>query len=161
MPDIVTALRQNHALEHATIHLLSRRHPQARLVGRSTPAGFVLYGDLSTEEVAHAATEALVRLQAGESHLAIHPRCGTNVAVTGILVGAAGFSAGLDRRRSWLERLPLALMAATLAAFVAQPLALLVQERLTTTPRLEGVYVADVSRHEAGRFVSHSVTTGR
>jgi len=161
MLDIVNATRQNHALEHATMHVLSQRNPYLRLVGRSTPSGFFIYGSLDTQEVANAATEALVRLQQGESHLAIHPRCGTNLVVSSVLAGTAAFGATLGRPRSKLDRLPLALMAATLAAMVAQPLAHKIQEHITTSPEVEGLYITEVTRQEQGRFVVHKITVGR
>jgi Domain of unknown function (DUF6391) len=161
MLDIVNTTRQNHALEHATMHVLSQRNPYLRLVGRSTPSGFFIYGPLDTQEVANAATEALLRLQQGEAHLAIHPRCGTNLVVTSVLAGTAAFGATLGRPRSRLDRLPLALMAATLAAIVAQPLALKIQEQITTSAEVEGLYIAEVTRQEKGRFVVHKVAIGR
>ena len=161
MLDIVNAVRQNHALEHATMHVLSRRNPYSSFVGRSTASGFIIYGSVSTQEVATAATEALVRLQQGESHLAVHPRCGTNLAVVSILAGTAAFGATLGRPRSKLERLPLALTVATLTALVAQPLAYKIQEQITTTPQVEGLYIADVTRRERGTIVAHKVLVGR
>lgn len=161
MIDIVNAVRQNHALEHATMHVLSRHRPYSRLAGRTTPTGFLIYGSVSTQDVANAATEALVRLQQGEAYLAVHPRCGTNLAVTGILAGTAAFGATLGRPRSKLDRLPLALMAATLAAILAQPVAHRVQEQITTTPGVEDLYVADVVRQERGTIVAHKVLVGR
>ena len=159
--DLITAIRQNHALEHATMHLLSRRSPSARLVGRSSPSGFTIFGAVSTEDVADAATEAMARLQQGEAQLAVHPNCGTNVVVTGVLVGLAAFSVGLGDSRSRWERLPLVLLIATLAAMVAQPLARLTQERITTTPAVQGVYLSGISRKEQGGLVLHRLTVGR
>jgi hypothetical protein len=159
--DTANAVRQNHALEHATIHVLSRRYPDLRLAGRSTIAGFFIFGSLGTHEVASAVSEALARLQQGETHLAVHPRCGTQLAVTGLLAGTAAFGATLGRPRSKIDRLPVAVMAATLAAIVAQPLALRIQEQITTTPDVEGLYIADVVRIEQGRFILHKVVIGR
>lgn len=161
MLDLIKNVRQNHALEHATMHLLSRRNPQVRLVGRSTFSGFVILGSVSTQEIAAAATEALVRLQQGEAHLAVHPRCGTNLAVTSIFAGAAAFGATLGRPRNKLDRLPLALTAATLASILAQPIAHGVQQYITTTPDAGGLHVAAVERQERGRIISHKVTIGR
>lgn len=162
MLKIVNAVRQNHALEHATMHLLSQRNPYLQLVGRSTATGFIIYGSLTAQEVAAAASEALVRLQQGESHLAFHPRCGTNLAVTGILAGTAAYGATLGgRSRSKLDRLPLALMASVLAVIVAQPISQTVQQRITTTPDVEDVYIVEVVRHELGRAVAHKVVIER
>jgi hypothetical protein len=159
--DLITSVRQSHALEHATIHLLSRRNPGVRLAGRSSPSGFAIVGSLSTEEVADAAAEALARLQGGEAHLAVHPSCGTNVVVTGVLVGLAAFAAGFAGPRSRWERLPQVLLAATVAALVAQPLGLATQERITTTPDVHGVYLSAISRREQGRLVVHRLALGR
>lgn len=159
--NIPTIVRQNHALEHATIHILSRHNPYQPMAGRSTHQGFYIYGSLATEEVASAASEALVRLQQGEDYLAVHPRCGTNLALTGVMAGTAAFVATLGRPRSKLDRLPLALIAATVATLIARPLGDRVQERITTTPEVEGVYIADVTRQERGRLISHKVTLGR
>ncbi len=159
--DLANTVRQNHALEHATIHVLSWRNPQVRIVGRSTPSGFLIYGPLDTQEVAGAASEALARLQQGEAQLAVHPRCGTNLAVTSLLAGTAAFGATLGRPRSKIDRLPLALMAATAATLIAQPLAYRIQEFVTTTPEVEDVYIANVIRREHGKLVVHKVETGR
>jgi len=143
------------------MHVLSWHNPYLRLVGRSTATGFYIYGEVDTRELADAAGEALARLQQGEAHLAVHPRCGTNLAVTSVLAGAAAFGASVGRPRSRLERLPLALAAATLAAILAQPLAHRVQETITTTPHVEGLSVADITRQARGRLIIHKVTTGQ
>lgn len=159
--ELVSVIRQNHSLEHATMHILSRYNPYLQAAGRTTHAGFYIYGQVDTESVANAAAEALVRLQQGESHLAVHPRCGTNLAVTGIMAGTAAFGVTLGRRRTWFDQLPVALTAAMLAAVAAQPLAHIIQERVTTTPELQGVIILDVQRHERGNLVIHKVLVGR
>lgn len=161
MLDVFNDVRQNHALEHATLHVLSRRNPYARLMGRSAFSGFVIVGSVSTQEIGDAVTEALARLQQGEAHLAVHPRCGTNLAVTGILAGGAAFGATLGRPRSKLDRLPLALSAAILAALFAQPIAHRIQEHVTTTPAVDGLYVASIVRQERGKITMHRITVGR
>ena len=161
MVRIVHDIRQNHALEHATMHVLSQRNPYTQIMGRSTVSGFFIYGDLDTHLVASAASEALARLMRGEEHLAVHPRCGTNLAVTAVLAGAAAFGTTLGRSRSKLDRLPLALTAATIAAIAAQPLGHKIQERITTSPEVSGLCIADVCRRERGRFISHKVVIGR
>ncbi len=161
MLNLVNVVRQNHALEHATMHILSQHNPYLRLAGRTTPIGFFIYGSVSTEEVELAAQEALTRLQQGEAHLAVHPRCGTNLAVTAVVAGTAAFGATLGRPRSRWERLPLALMAATAGAILAQPLAHRIQEQITTSPEVKGVRIMGVERQERGRITIHKVVLGR
>jgi len=118
--NFITALRQNHALEHATVALLTRRVGlNVRLVGQATTGGFYVYGNVPTDAIQEAATEGLARLQSGERDLALSPLCGTNISVAGIMAGVACLLAlgGKDRRR----RLPIAILAATWAIIAAQP----------------------------------------
>lgn len=89
----VDALRRNHAVEHATMHILARRHPYLNAVARTDLDGFNVYGQVDTKTLADTAAEALGRLQNGESDLAVHPRCGTNLAVSGLLAGVGTFVA--------------------------------------------------------------------
>ncbi len=155
------AVRQNHALEHATMHVLSWHDPFLQLMGRSTATGFMIYGQVDTQALANATSEALCRLQGGEARLAVHPRCGTNLAVTSLLAGTAAFGSSLGRTRSRFDRLPVALMAATVAALLAQPLAYRVQEDVTTSPHVDGLYIQSITRQQRGKMVSHKVVTGR
>src|SRR5436309_14555054 len=74
-------IRQNHALEHATITILSGYVPNLRISARSSSRGFIIFGDVDLGQLRRALDEALRRLQAGEAELAIHPNCGTNVVV--------------------------------------------------------------------------------
>lgn len=159
--ELAEIIRQNHALEHATLHVLARRHPGLALMGRSTHSGFVIYGPLNSDEIAGAAAEAIARLQEGEVHLAVHPRCGTNLAVTSLVAGAAAYGASLGRSRSRLERLPMALLAATVGAIASQPLALKVQRRVTTSPQVARVRVLRVTRSSRTKIVAHKVDLGR
>jgi hypothetical protein len=154
---VIARVRRNHALEHATIHVLSRHHRTLRLVGRSSLSGFHIYGQVETEALAAAASEALARLQNGETDLAVHPRCGTNIALAGVLAGLSTFGVMSGRSRSSLEKLPQAILAATVAIVIAQPLGGLVQSKITTTPEVDGVYIADVIRQERGGMILHHV----
>ncbi|HAL62435.1 MAG TPA: hypothetical protein DCP08_08530 [Chloroflexi bacterium] len=153
---LVGRIRRYHALEHATVHLLSRRGPYSQVMGRTTTDGFYVYGPVETQEVAAAASEALARLRAGEHELAVHPRCGTNLAVAGLLAGLSSFLVwgGKGRR---LTKLPRLLLAATVAVIAAQPLGLLVQERLTTSTDLEEVTIKGVTGQKVGGVVIHKV----
>jgi len=140
---VVNAVRRNHALEHATVSILLSRHgPHTRVLGRAAADGFYIYGDIPTEALEEFAHEGLARLQRGESHLAVSPLCGTNLAVAGLMAGLASlFAMG---RRSRLEGLPGALMAAMVAVLAAQPLGRLVQKHVTTSPELDGVRIVSV-----------------
>ncbi|MCS7250957.1 MAG: DUF6391 domain-containing protein [Anaerolineae bacterium] len=129
----VRRIRRNHALEHATIHLLSRQFPGRPMAGRSTPFGFYIYGSVPLEAVVAASQEALERLRRGEHQWAIHPGCGTNYVASGTTAGLAAFvTMGLvPHRRRW-DVLPLIILATVLALIAAQPLGPWLQTYFTT-----------------------------
>ena len=156
---LVAAIRRNHALEHATMNVLSERRPNLRLVGRSDWAGFTLYGMVDTDGVAAAVSTALQRLLAGESRLAIHPRCGTNVATGVVLAGLASYVALSSRRKSrWRKALRMFLgLIAALA--LAQPLGIKLQECITTSPDVTGLHVVSIRRQKQGLLIMHRIGT--
>ena len=153
----IAATRRNHAVEHATIHILSRMSPQTSMAGRSNSRGFVIYGDLTANAIQQAVQEALERLRAGESHLAIHPNCGTNLVTTALLTSGATLLASAGRRRRLLDRIPAGLAAALAAVFLAQFLGTAIQQRVTTCAELGQVDVVDIQRRQIGMRVLHWV----
>lgn len=138
--------RRNHALEHATLHILSARFPKTPMGGHSNPTGFFIVGKLPTEQVREAVGIALARLQNGESALAIHPGCGTNYAVTGGLAALAallGFI-GTKNTREWLDRLPLVSLLSIFAFLLGQSIGPLLQQKITTDPNPGDLAIVDV-----------------
>jgi hypothetical protein len=98
----ILLVRQVHALEHATVWMLGGTPKSSayrtltvddeQFGGLSTPEGFYLLGNADTTIVRRAAHKALHRLTSGEAHLAVHPRCGTNLSVAMTL--SAGLAMG-------------------------------------------------------------------
>ena len=129
-------IRKNHALEHATVHILSQQYPHKSLIGRSDNKGFYIYGDISAETLHRVANEALDRLRNGETQLAIHPNCGTNLVTSASLAGFASFltlfGSKDDDWRKRLERLPTAIMLSLISLIIAQPLGNHLQKNTTT-----------------------------
>lgn len=155
---VIEAFRRNHALEHATMHVLAGRYPHVSLAGRATPNGFVIYGDLPGEVVASAAREALHRLQAGERDLAIHPRCGTNFVAAGVLAGLSSLVVTWRQPRRLLDHLPRVILASTAAVLASQPLGVWLQERVTTSAAdFDRVRIGSVSQRRWGKALSHHV----
>ena len=162
----ISRVRRNHGLEHATLALLSQRYPRQSMAGHSDTGGFWLMADVPLEAVQSAADEALERLRAGESNLAVHPNCGTNFATAGVLAGLAGGLAmlgGGSRMRDKVERLPLAIMGATLALILAQPLGMRLQEHVTTSGEPGDLRIVEISPRQrggiAGSMKAYRVTT--
>ena len=62
--EVIKAIRQNHALEHATVSILIERLGlNIRVMGQSNPTGFYIYGDVPTQAVQEAVAEGLARLR--------------------------------------------------------------------------------------------------
>jgi len=144
LPNILET-RRNHALEHATIHVLARQFPK-HMAGHSNPTGFYLFGDISTQDIWTAATEAQTRLNSGESELAIHPGCGTNMATTMVL--SAGFAwLPLRKTRStfWvLLLIPFSFLLALLGYLLSRPLGPWLQKHVTTEANLGSMQIVDI-----------------
>ncbi len=140
----VDRVRRNHALEHAAITIITERHPRVLLRGRSNSRGFYIFGDVPTDELRSAVDEALIRMHDGEEELAIHPRCGTNLAVASILSGlsAAAASRLRPRQNSWSY----AVLAAMAALFVAPSIGTEAQRHLTTLADLGDLRVTGIER---------------
>jgi len=139
-------IRQNHALEHATITILGDRIPELRVSARSSSDGFIIFGDVDLGQLRIALDEALARLLAGESELAIHPNCGTNLAV-GVTLVTIGTMLGFT---STHMRTRVATAAASSFAgwAAARPVGEYVQRHFTTLPDLRGVRVTDIARRK-------------
>ena len=155
------AVRRNHALEHATITVLSQRQPSLRLVGRSDWGGFTLYGPVSSDDVRAAVDSALQRLQRGEAGLAVHPRCGTNLATGFVLASLVSYAALSGKRRSILQRAAQLLLGLTAASIVAQPLGQTLQEHVTTSQDVARLHVTQIRRLQRGDVVVHRIETAQ
>ena len=162
LADLVSQTRRNHALEHATIHLLSQHYPGTFLAGHSDPGGFWLLGEVPTEAVEAAVREAEARLRRGERNLAIHPGCGTNYLVSGGMAALAGALAMVGVGKRWrdkFDRLPLALTAGTLALMFSQPVGYRLQEKVTTDSDLGSLQVVEIVPEQRGKVSAHRVVT--
>lgn len=159
---LVDRIRRNHGVEHATLQILSRRYPNRSMSGHSDGGGFWIIGAVTNEDVRSSVDEALTRLQAGEHSLALHPNCGTNFVISGMLVALAGFVAFLgagSRLRDRLERIPLAASLSTLTLILANPLGTFIQREVTTSSVPGSLEVLDVTTTRRGRWLAHRVDT--
>jgi hypothetical protein len=153
--------RRNHALEHATLHVLAAKYPGRTMAGHSNPSGFFILGNVSLQDVTDSAVEALGRLRAGESALAIHPGCGTNLATSVLL--AATFSSfvmrGARSASGRLMRLPFAVAFALVGLAISRPLGPLLQQKITTDAHVGDMRVLEVHESLRGRLPAHRVLT--
>ncbi len=156
-------IRRNHALEHATLHLMSASGRQKkRVAGYSDLSGFWLIGPVDTAEVETQAAQALQRLKAGEKRLAIHPQCGTNFGVTALLGTFAVLLSlvGVKKEKgAILERMPLVYLLLTMTTFFGPILGKKVQEAVTTNADPADLSLGEVKRFERNGMILHHVST--
>ncbi len=143
---LILETRRNHALEHATLHVLAGKYPDRHMAGHSNPTGFFILANVPTEDLTTAVTQALTRLRAGERNLAIHAGCGTNLATTTLLAGSLAWLP-LNGRKSTLGRLavlPIAIGLGVIGYSLSQPLGPWLQAKVTTEAEMGNLQVADV-----------------
>jgi len=173
---LISRIRRNHGLEHATIHVLSEKHKNFSAQGNSTPNGYNLniYGKISEAEVIEAVEEAFARLKKGERNLAVHPNCGTVLLTTAVLVTLAAqavFTVEQKRqKRSSLNlsglanALPTAILAVVGALIVSKPIGVQLQARYTIESDLgdlQIVRIRKVTSSPITRFFQILLTGGQ
>ena len=158
LSEIISRVRRNHALEHATIHVLTERYQPFSAQGNATLRGFHLniYGDIGIEAVSQAVDEAYDRLQEGEKKLAVHPNCGTVLLTTATMAvlaaqGTFAFEQRRQKRSAFspsvlFNALPSAVLAVTLALIISRPIGLAVQAAYTVEPELGDLRVVKVRK---------------
>lgn len=133
-------LRQIHALEHATVWVLSESGRERTSVqvdnellgGLSTNQGFCLYGEVNIGNLRRAVALAKHRLTSGEWDLAVHPRCGTNASAAILLTVGLAISLHLLLPFRPIEQLMGLGLAATTASELAPDVGAIAQRYLTT-----------------------------
>ena len=140
-------LRRNHALEHATINVIEERYGPTRLAGLAGPEGFTIRGGAAPELVASAAQEALRRMRAGERELAIHPRCGTTLVASQMVMGLTFIVVLLVMRQFTLWPFVLGILAAILLGPRLSPL---LQRHITTDASVADLAIVGVERQTPG-----------
>lgn len=152
-------MRQVHALEHATVWMLSESGNSSfsgssanhrskgntadntiddeTIGGLSTDQGFflhydILHGEINPFKLRRAVNLALIRLQQGEDNLALHPRCGTNSSVAIALIITLVMIAHLGLPKEPIHQLVGMGLAALAANYLAPDLGIYVQKYITT-----------------------------
>lgn len=157
---LVKRTRRNHGLEHATVHILSKRIKNIPMMGRSTDRGFVLFADVSQEDVESAVREALRRMKNGEHSLAIHPGCGTSRLTTGFLTSVVAMVGMTGATwRTAFNRLPLLMVMMMLTALFSEPLGLSLQKYFTTEGDPGDLEIISIDKKTAHMPLSTKPTT--
>ena len=147
---IICQLRKNHALEHASIHVLETKYAKKSICGYSIHNGFWLMGQLTIQEIQEAVDVAIARLQNGEKNLAIHPGCGTNLAVTGFCTafGAMLVMSGANSAKKRINRFPELMTMSSMMVLLSRPLGFKAQKYVTTDPDVSEIHVVGINASE-------------
>ena len=129
---LIRKVRRNHALEHATFHMLSRKQKDMPIAAHSNNNGFIVIGNVPTDVLESAVKEAITRLQNGESQWALHPNCGTNLATAGGLTTFSGWLGFGRRKKLTLDRISWTMTLMLVSMLVAPSLGTRIQEHITT-----------------------------
>jgi len=162
MSSLISRMRRNHGLEHATLNLLAKTHPRKPFAGHSDTGGFWILGEIPTDELNQTITNALDKLRSGQSNLAIHQNCGTNLLVSGFasgLAGAAGLIGVGKRPRDKFERIPVITLLSVLALIVSRPLGPIIQKNLTTSGTPGDLKVISITKQSLNGISAHRVKT--
>ena len=116
----------------ATLKETASQADDETLGGLSTNQGFYIYGNVTQANLQRAVRRGLQRLQGGEWNLALHPRCGTNVSVSTLLMAGLALGAHLLLPRGPVEQLCGLVAAAAMATQIAPDVGMSVQKYLTT-----------------------------
>lgn len=174
---LISRIRRNHGLEHATIHVLSEKHKGFSAQGNSHHLGFSLniYGNLTEEQVKTAVFEAHRRLQNGEHHLAVHPNCGTVLLTTAAMTTlAAQITLAVEQKRNgrdqshtpttFFNAIYSAILPVTMTLIISRPIGMFLQSRYTVDGRIgdmEIVSIEKVPPSPVTRFFQLLLTGGR
>ena len=145
--NVISHIRKNHAMEHASIHLLSESMPNVTFSGYSFVKGFWILGKAELQDVQKAVEMAYARLKNGESKLAIHPNCGTNLAVIGLCTAAAAMitTYGEKEDDSAMSNFSAFATAGMLGALAGKPLGPKVQKKITTDPDVRNLTIVSIN----------------
>lgn len=121
----------------------------------SDPFGFTIYGEISEADLRQAVGHALLRLQAGEHHLAVHPNCGTNLITTGVLVTAIALLLGRGKG-SFMQKFPLVLPFVVVGLVLSKPLGQRLQ-LFTTLSDVTDRWVLEIQPLELGTIEGYRV----
>ncbi|MDI6861145.1 MAG: DUF6391 domain-containing protein [Caldisericia bacterium] len=135
-------LRKNHALEHATINVIEEEmNKRGILSGYARENGFYVFGRIDPEILLKASEIGREKLILGETHYAIHERCGTSIGVASFLT-IIFFLLLIILTSSF--NIFLLLIAIILGQILGPPLGKLTQKYFTTDPDVSDIKIVSV-----------------
>jgi hypothetical protein len=135
-------MRQNHALEHATINVIRQRFRQSGITGMPAKDGFHIRGRVTPDTVVSATQEALRRLKRGERELAFSRNCPTSLVSTQVVLTIVFLAIVLTIWREFTA--PPFLIALLGGALLGPPVSPYLQRLLLVAPKPGTLQFRDV-----------------
>lgn len=150
-------IRRNHAIEHATINVLEQwAGHQLNISGLSQEDGFYIAGIQNPEMVEEAALRGLNLLKQGYCHLAIHRRCGTDIAIANFITALIFFILLFSTGIVSILNIIIALLLSNL---ISPYLGEYVQKYFTTSCEVRDVEIIgleyEIGRQDRGLLLKH------
>tara|TARA_B100000686_G_scaffold1981_1_gene2204 strand:- start:207 stop:734 length:528 start_codon:yes stop_codon:yes gene_type:complete len=151
-------IRRNHAIEHATVSILTEQISKSAVIGFAVPSGFIIYSKSSKDEILSAANNGLNLMKTGDSEISISQFCGTNLVVAALLTGVSTvlLSKILGKKSKNILNITNGFL---LSALLSKPIGRIVQKYVTTDPNVKHIQIKNSRSLRVGTSYLHFIST--
>ena len=151
-------IRRNHAIEHATVSILTEQKGKSAVLGFAIPSGFIIYSKSNKDEIVSAANHGLKLMKSGISDISISQFCGTNLVVAALLTGVSTVLLGkiLGKKSKNILNITNGFL---LSALLSKPIGRIVQKYVTTDPNVKNIQIENSRSLKVGTFYIHFIST--
>ena len=150
--------RRNHAIEHATVSILTEQKVKSAVLGFAIPSGFLIYSKSNKDEIVSAANHGLKLMKSGVYEISISQFCGTNLVVAALLTGVSTVLLGkiLGKKSKNILNITNGFL---LSALLSKPIGRIVQKYVTTDPNVKNIQIENSRSLKVGTFYIHFIST--
>ena len=151
-------VRRNHAIEHATVSILTEQKIKSAVIGFAIPSGFIIYSKSNKDEILSAANHGLKLMKSGVSEISISQFCGTNLVVAALLTGASTILLGkiLGKKSKNILNITNGFL---LSALLSKPIGRIVQKYVTTDSNVKNIQIKNSASLKIGTFHINFIST--
>ena len=151
-------VRRNHAIEHATVSILTEQKIKSAVIGFAIPSGFIIYSKSNKDEILSAANHGLKLMKSGISEISISQFCGTNLVVAALLTGVSTLLLGkiLGKKSKNILNITNGFL---LSALLSKPIGRIVQKYVTTDSNVKNIQIKNIVSLKIGTFHINFIST--
>ena len=151
-------VRRNHAIEHATVSILTEQKIKSAVIGFAIPSGFIIYSKSNKDEILSAANHGLKLMKSGVSEISISQFCGTNLVVAALLTGVSTLLLGkiLGKKSKNILNITSGFLLSTL---LSKPIGRIVQKYVTTDSNVKNIQIKNIVSLKIGTFHINFIST--